>query len=79
MKKIYENKLYRIYEIPDDEENVHQYQYFIKETGCNPKITSAQIDRDGYTVFENGLAYIKELAEETIHDHFVTKSNPHKT
>ncbi len=73
MKKIYENKLYRIYEIPEDEENAHQYQYFIKESGCNPKVWSAQIDRDGYTVYENGLEYIKELAEDTIKCHFLQK------
>ena len=73
MKKIYENKRYRIYEIPKDEENAHQYQYFIKESGCNPRLPACQIDRDGYIAFENGLDYIKELAEETVRDHFLPK------
>lgn len=74
IKKIFENKLYRIYEIQEDEENAHQYEYFIKEGVCIPKLPAFQIDRDGYTAFENGLAYCKELAEETIRDHFLVKS-----
>ena len=81
--KVYENKFYQIWEIPEDVKedlgkdlqdedlNEHQYKFFIKET-CQHKNYKRQMDRDGYTAFENGLEYAKELAEDTMRDYFQT-------
>lgn len=72
IKKIYENKFYRIYEIPEDEEDEHQYKMFVKEEHLQAK---TQIDREIYASIEKGLEYAKESVEDYIQNHFTPKKS----
>ena len=81
MELAYQGKYYNILKIGnnnDPEDDPEQYKYFIKEI-CKPRIPSAQINRDGYTVVENGLEYAKELADDTLRVHFIIPSELGKT
>ena len=79
MTKIYENKFYRICEILEDEDNGHQFMFFIKEDTCKPapKHRWREIDRNGYIPFENGLDLCKSEAERIIAEYFIKVPRKH--
>ena len=68
-KLIYKSYKYNIFEIELDEEDCHQYHIFINET-MKPKVPSAKIDRDCYSLVENGIEYAHQMAKETIAQYF---------
>ena len=69
IRKIFNSREYAVYEILEDEEDVHQYKILIKEC-CRPTNPSAQIDRDCYSPIEQGLDYAHEMARDMIEKYF---------
>ena len=63
MKIVFKSKQYAIYEIPDDVEEVHQYKIYINEN-VKAKKPQFKIDRDCYSMFENGVEVAHEMAKE---------------